>query len=134
MPNEQDRPEPLTASVSEQLRGKAEAELQADAQRQAEERRREGLERHMADERERALRHGGGEHGVRPRSAYPETPPSTWWIAGAATMLVGFLCGVRGKRLLTGTATILLLARVVRVARDRAERARLLAGSAATAG
>lgn len=133
MANEGNRPQPLTASLGEQLRGKAQSEQQANAKRQADERRQQGLDRRKAEERELALRHSGGALRPRPRRAYPETPSSTWGWAVVVTLLIGLLSGVRGKKLLLGTGALVLAARFVAGASGRAERDRLLAGNAATA-
>jgi Flp pilus assembly protein TadB len=119
--------------VGEQLREKAQAERQAGTERASEERRQEQLERHKAEERELALRHSGGERRPRPRQAYRDTPPNAWWWAGAATLVIGFVSGARGRQLLLGTGVLLLTARAIVRALDRAEHERLLAANAATA-
>jgi hypothetical protein len=132
MANQGDR-SGLSASVGEQLREKAQAERQAGAERASGQRRQEGLERHKAEEREAALRHSGGDPRPRPRQASDDTPPNAWWWAGAATLAIGFASGARGRQLLFGTGFLLLAARAVVAALQRAERERLLAANAATA-
>jgi hypothetical protein len=128
MANEGD-PSGLSASVGEQLRGKAEAERQASAERASEASRQQRVERQKAEEREVALRHSAGARKPRPRQAYGDTPPNAWWWSAVAMLLVGFVSGVRGRRLLIGTLTLVLGARIVAAALRRAEEERLLSSA-----